>query len=133
MSNIVNLEAEEGANIIGDDAQPTLALKNTSTGPSLKTEGVVMTGRASISAADVGTNILAANATVANLNVHGSSVASGAVLALKGDAMVSVTSIKFITGGVAGTNAIRIAKTDGTFGWIPVLPDAAVTAAPVAG
>ena len=36
MARLMNLDAETGANIIDDDAQPTLTLANTSTGPGLK-------------------------------------------------------------------------------------------------
>ena len=50
---------------------------------------------------------------------------------LGGVAYVSCSTIKFITGAVAGTGAIRVVRTDGTFGWIPVLPDSAITAAAV--
>ena len=133
MANLINLNAETGANYIGDDAEPSLTITNSSTGPGLKVDDLVATAGATVAVQlNVAAGIVAANATVSGLNVWGASAASGAVFALKGDSMVSVTTIKFITGGVAGTNAIRIVKSDGTFGWIPVLPDAAITSTPVA-
>src|SRR3990167_6131642 len=132
MANLRNLDAEVGANFIGDDAEPTLTITNTSTGPGLQTDDLVATSGATIKAINLQAGIQVAAQTVTDFNLWGSSVASGAILALKGDAMVSVTTIKFTTGGVAGTNVIRVVKTNGEFGWIPVLPYAAVTGAPVA-
>lgn len=131
MANTLNLNAEVGADMIGDDAQPTLSLSNTSTGPGLKVDRTVVTSAATVAQLTIDAGILAANATVANLNIEGASRASGAVFALKGDAFTSVTTIKFTTGGVAGSGAIRVVLTDGTFGWVPVLPDAAITAAAI--
>lgn len=110
MANLLNIDAESGANIIGDDATPTLSISNT-VGPALE---VVAKGTA--------------NASISGLKLT-SSVASEAVMQLGGGAFVSATTIKFTTGAVAGTGAIRVALTDGTFGWIPVLPDGTVTAA----
>lgn len=128
MANLINLNAEDGANMIGDDAQPTLTLQNTSTAPGLKVDRIVATSSVTVASLNLNAGIFTAASTVVALNLWGASVASGAVFALKGDSMVSVTTIQFTTGGVAGTNAIRIVKSNGTFGWIPVLPDAAVTA-----
>lgn len=110
MAQVRNLDAESGANFIGDDATPTLSFSNT-VGPALE---VVAKGTA--------------NASISGLKLT-SSVASEAVLQLGGTSFVSAVTIKFITGGVAGSGAIRVALTDGSFGWIPVLPDGAVTAA----
>lgn len=124
MANLLNLDAETGANMIGDDAQPTLEISNSSTGVALNLKA---TGAAALK---INTSILAANATIINggLELVGPSVASGAMLKLiNRTAYASVSTIKFITGGVAGTGAIRVVLPDGTFGWVPVLPDAAVT------
>ena len=113
-----------------------MRLRNTSTGPGLHSEGLAVTSGASIDtlsiSGNIGGAILAAAATIARLNVVGASRPSGAILALKGDAFVSAVSLIFAAGaGWAGMGAIRIVKTDGTFGWVPVLPDAQVTAAAV--
>lgn len=131
MANLINLNAEVGANFIADDTDAGLTIENTGGGPALKVVGgIVLTSGASVQTLSVGGQILAAAATVTNLNVYGASRASGAVLALKGDAFVSAVSLIFAAGsGWAGMGAIRVVRTDGTFGWIPVLPDAQVTAA----
>lgn len=133
MANILNIDAETGANIIGDDAEPTLSISNTSTGPALQLDRVVITSGATVSVnkLTVNTPILAANATITGVQVRGASVASGAVFAFTSGALVSLTSILATTGGVAGTYGLRIVKPDGTFGWIPVYPDGAVTAAAI--
>jgi len=64
MPNILNLTAESGANFIGDDAQPSLTIANSSTGPGLKVDRFVVTSGASISQLNLNPGILAANATV---------------------------------------------------------------------
>ena len=131
MSKLLNIDAETSAMIADDDAEPTLTLTNSSTAPGLEVDDLVVTSGATIAVGklDVNTPLLVANATITGIDIRGASVASGAALAFSGDSLVSCTSIKFITGGVAGTKAIRIVQADGTFAWIPVLPDAAVTAA----
>lgn len=119
MANVVNLNAEVGANFIADDTSAGLVINNTGTGAALSTEKL-----------SLDSNILAANATVGiALTIRGASVASGAVLKFSPDALVSCTTIQFITGGVNGTKALRVAVGDGTFAWIPLLPSAAVTGA----
>ena len=131
--NTINLDAETGANYIGDDANPAITITNSSTGAAIQTNSLVVTSNATITAdkLTVNTPILAGNATITGLHLRGASVASGALLGFEGNALVSVTTIKFITGGVNGTKAIRIVQADGTFAWIPVLPDGAVTGAAV--
>lgn len=149
MSNLINVDAEAGANIIGDDAEPTLTLQNSSTGPGLLTKGLAVVSSASIDRADlsfantkniavssiasiarlrVGGPILAGKATIVNFSLTGGSVASGAVFALTGDSFVSTATIMVDTAVAADTGAIRVVKPDGTFGWIAIWPDAAVTA-----
>lgn len=136
MSNLANWAAEAGANYVGDDAEPAFAFLNTSTGPGLRVFGLVATSTASVDALAVSGNItgpiLAANATITRINLAGASRPSVAVLALKADAFVSAVSLIFAaSANWAGMGAIRVARTDGTFGWIPVLPDGQVTAAAV--
>ena len=111
MPNILNIDAETGANIIGDDTSPALSFANT-VGPAIEVVGAT-----------------AGNATLSGLRLT-QSTASGAVLNLAGKSFVSAVSIVFAaSANWAGAGAIRVVKTDGTFGWIPVLPDAVVTAA----
>jgi hypothetical protein len=119
MGKLLNIDAETNANIIDDGADPSLKITN-SNGMALE-----------VNKMEVDAGILVASATVVGMELNGASVASGAVLKFSGDALVSCTSILFVTGGVAGTKAIRIVQADGTFAWIPVLPDAAITGAAV--
>ena len=113
MAQVRNIDAETGANMIGDDVTPTLSFSNT-VGAALEVVGAT-TG----------------NATLSGLKLT-QSTASGAVLNLGGKAFVSAVSLIFAAGANwAGMGAIRVVKTDGTFGWIPVLPNAQVTAAAV--
>lgn len=122
MANVLNYDAETGANVIGDDSSPTLEIKNSSTGRALDLEGAAAAGlRVSTTGA--------ANATARSpLELVGTSVASGAVLSLLNvSSFVSTSTIKAITAVAANCGVIRVVKPDGTFGWIPVYPDAAVT------
>ena len=113
MVNVLNLDAESGANMIGDDATPTLSFSNT-VGPAL--EVVAST---------------TANASISGLKLT-SSTPSVAVIQLGGSSFVSAVSLIFAAGsGWAGMGAIRVVRSDGTFGWIPVLPNTQVTAAAV--
>ncbi len=130
MAKLMDLWAETGADIIDDDANPTLKITNDSTaGTGLETNRLVASSAATIVKLTVPAAILAANATITAFNLRGPSCASGALMAFTGKALVSCTTILFTTGGVAGTKAVRIVDELGTFGWIPVLPDAAVTGA----
>jgi len=113
MADLVNLAAESGRNIIGDDTTPTLELENTSTAPALKLKN---------------SSTVPANASLYGaLELVGQSTASSSMLRISGtQAFVSVSTIKFTTGAVAGTGVIRVTLPNGTFGWIPVMPDSAV-------
>lgn len=119
MANIINIDAETGANFIGDDAEPALTITNSSTGAGVRTNR-----------AEISPGILAGNATITGLTFQTPSVASGAVMKFESGALVSAVSLIFAAGaGWAGMMAIRVVKSNGTFGWIPVLPDAQVTGA----
>ena len=143
MGKLLNLDAETDATISDDGTEPTLKITNSS-GAALEVNKLVASSSATVaslttaaaslgavSSLDVDTPILAANATITGTDIRGASVASGAVLKFSGDSLVSCTTIAFTTGGVAGTKAIRIVQPDGTFAWIPVLPDGAVTGAAI--
>ena len=112
MSNTINLDAETGANFIGDDAQPSLTISNSSTGTALRLEKTP-----------------SANSSTGVLELGVGSVASAAAMGLRDGAFISASTINTTTAAVAGLGVIRVARSDGTFGWIPVYPDAAVTAA----
>ena len=147
MSNLVDLYAEQGASLIGDDAQPALALRNVSTGPGLYVDTAVLASGASISVI-TGSPAFKSNVTEALLvsftrSVIGSpSVAlarysvSGAsipVFEFQANALVSAVSIVFAaSANWAGLSLVRVKMSDGrTYGWIPVLPNAVVTAAAI--
>lgn len=134
-TSVLNLDSDTGKNIIGNESTPLLEIANSGTGPSLKIDRLLVTSTATITAGSfsVATPILAGNATVGMLTIRGASVASGAAIAFTGaQAYVSAVSLIFAAGtGWAGMGAIRIVRPDGTFGWIPVLPSAQVTAAAV--
>ena len=141
MSNLPNLDAESQADIIGDDAQPTLALKNTSTGPGLRAFGLVNTSTASVDILNLVTaietnsataGVLVRNGAVGNmsigvLRVQGNSVASGSVLEFTNKGFASITSVVLTT--VANTDyAIRVQVGLETR-WIPLFKDAAIIGA----
>lgn len=123
MANVVNLDAETGANFIGDDSDTALRISNSSTGRALDATG------AAAAAVRVAVTTGAANATAkAPLEIVGTSIASGAVIGLINlSSFVSTTTIKATVAVAANCGALRVVKPDGTFGWIPVYPDAAVT------
>lgn len=132
MSNVINLNAETGANYIGDDASPSVSFENSSTGSSLKVQGMVATSRSTINSITLAGGVLAAAATIAGLVFATPSAASGAIISLQGQSFVSAVSLIFAaSANWAGMGAIRVVRSDGTFGWIPVLPSAQVTAAAV--
>ena len=138
MANLVNIWGESGADIIGDDAQPTLALSNTSTGPGLRVFGLVGTSTASIDLLYVPTiqsgnaslsalavrKTIPGNMSVGTLRISGNSLASGAVLEFYEKGFVSITSTVLTT--VANTDyAIRVQVGLETR-WIPLFKDAAL-------
>lgn len=123
MANILNFDAESQANMIGDDAQPTLTIENSSTGRGLDVTA------AAAPAVRLTTTTGAANATaLAPVEITGSSIASGAVMAfINNSAYVSTTTIKFATTPSGDCGVLRVVLPNGTFGWIPVLPDSGIT------
>lgn|SRR3990167_6628178 len=152
MANINNLDAEIGANLIGDDAQPAVAFSNSSTGPGLRAFGTVLTSTATVDFADIAAVRLSSTVTISSgatatrpvsiartvyasptvaLMSFGISGASAPVVELLGHAFTSAVSLIFAaSGNWAGMGAIRVKYPDGTtYGWIPVLPDGQVTAA----
>lgn len=160
MANIINLSAEQGANYIGDDAQPSITITNTSTGPALFVDRLVVASGASIAggftlagggalggtaflstvsinAVTLTTSALSLNRVAGNTSVGTVQIsASGAsvpIVQLLGQSFTSAVSLIFAAGANwAGMGAIRVQLSDGiTYGWIPVLPNGQVTAAAV--
>jgi hypothetical protein len=115
MDIIRNLDAAVGANLISNTTNGTPGI----TFSSSTTDGVVL----SVSRVTIG------NMT-GGLMAFATSGASIPVFEFQGAALTSCSTIKFTTGAVAGTYAIRVTNADGTaVGWIPVLTDGSVTAA----
>ncbi len=155
MSNQVDLYAETQASLIGDDNQPSLTLKNTSTAPGLQVDKLLVTGAATIAGQANFAGSLTGNLTIASNATEGlplSLVKSGVigspsvaliayqvsgasvpVFELKSNSLVSAVSIVFAaSANWAGLALIRVKYSDGTtYGWIPVLPPAVVTAAAI--
>ena len=134
MPNLPDLYADP-AQLIGNDAEPAFLLRNTGSGPALRSEGIVGASGASIDQLNLtgrgAGNILAANATIGQQLILGTpSRASGGVLKFTGG-LISASSILATTGGVAGTYAARVVLPSGEFGWIPIYPSGAVTGAAV--
>ena len=99
MATLKNLEAASGADIIGDDAQPTLAIKNTSTGRALDVVGSSSSTANPALQVKFAANV--AGATVAPINVV-ASTASQAFLSFSG---VFISSASYT---IAATNAFVI-------------------------
>ena len=137
MANLINLWAETGADIIGDDTSPALTLRNT-VGPGAEIRGLVTSSTASVDVLDVPIltrgaansgvlvrNTILGSASVGILRIQGTSMASGAVLEFTGKgAFASITSVVLTT--VANTDyAIRVQVGLETR-WIPLFKDAAI-------
>ena len=124
MPNIVNLYAESNADMIGDDANATLTLSNSSTGADLRVgtvEGESATSTVLVRQPVVG------NMSIGVLRIQGNSVASGAVLEFTTKAFASITSVVLTT--VANTDyAIRVQVGTETR-YIPLFKDAGIIGA----
>ena len=143
MPDLNNLSAQDQADFIRDDAEPALRLRNVGTGSGLHAEGLAVSSGASIdvavitapAAGDVPLSLQrtgAGNFSTSTMILNGSSVASGAVIELQGSAYTSVLSIDFAAGSDWGSQlgALRVKLSDGdNFGWIPLLPDSAISLA----
>lgn len=115
MPNLVNLYAETGADLIGDDAEPALTLRNTSTGPGLFVGKLLAASTASIDVLDVPIvqassatgrvtvrNTAVGNQSIGVLRIQGNSVASGTAIEFSNKAFISITSTVLTT--VANTD-----------------------------
>ena len=159
LKSVLNIDADTGANIIGAEATPVLTISNTSTGPGLSVdellvssgatidtiyglnnigvEDLVVSSTATINSSATIETALTLNKTVisgptsATLTLGVASCPSGPAIRLAGTAFVSCTSIDFgDTEAAEGHGAIRVAFTDtDTLGWIPVLPNGRIDAA----
>jgi len=112
MADTVNLYAESGRNIIGDDTTPTLDLSNTSTGSALQT-----------TAGSGGHSIVAktstSNTTIAPIRVE-ASAASGSFFHFVG-AVISTASINISAAQTAGVIRVYLQGTGGNaVGYMPI-------------
>ena len=124
MPNIVNLYAESNADMIGDDANATLTLSNSSTGADLRVGTVEVE---SATSTVLVRQPVVGNMSIGVLRIQGNSVASGAVLEFTTKAFASITSVVLTT--VANTDyAIRVQVGLETR-WIPLFKDAAIIGA----
>lgn len=116
MTDLINLYSESGRNIISDDATPTLALDNTSTGGNLKlrADGTV-SGSEVLNIANRSTTQAATVALVK----FSASTASAPAIEFAGSAVESTAS-----GSVTLTYGVRV-KVGNDYGWIPVYRDIA--------
>lgn len=154
MSNLIDLWAESQASFIGDDANAALTITNSSTGAGLQVDKLVVTstatiaGQINLAGSLTGGVTISSNATLGvpltmTRTVIGSpsvamhtylvSGASVPVFEFKANALVSAVSIVFAaSANWAGLSAVRVKFSDGTtYGWLPVLPSAVVTAAAI--
>lgn len=113
-----------------------MRIENSSTGPGLSTDELLVNSTATISSPSLSQPAATFSRTpVGNASVGVVAItASGAsvpVLELRGSAFVSAVSIIFAAGaGWAGMGGVRVLLADGiTYGWIPVLPNSQFTAA----
>lgn len=107
MSNLINLTAEAGAGIVGDEATPAVEFKNVSTGQALSLNGGV------------------GNQTVAPLRIFGNSMASGVAIEFQGKgAFISITSVVLTT--VANTDYAIPVQVGLETRYIPVYKAAAI-------
>lgn len=127
---LVNLWAEDGANIIDDDTTATLIIENTAAGIGLK--GVSNTGSGLEGVSATGVGLIAertgtAGPTIAPLRAV-QSIASGVFLDVRG-AFVSTASLPIGSGVAANNTAFYIPVYHGSEnvkGFIPVIKDTLV-------
>ena len=121
MSDLVNLHAESGRDIIGDDTTPTLSLSNSSTGADLDLNTIQS------SSATEGVAVqqsVVGNLSIGVLKIVGNSVASGAAIEFSNKAFVSITSI--ILTSVANCDYVVRVQVGNVTRWIPLFKDAAL-------
>lgn len=109
MTDLINLDAESGRNIIGDDSTPTLELENTSSGYAFKATTRSGTGAGAYFEAQASTPTVAPLVVVA-------SAASGAALEFRGS-FGSIASVGSITRG------LRV-KIGNSYYWLPLYESA---------
>ena len=139
--NLVNLHAEIGADLIGNDAEPALTISNTGTGPGLRTLGLVTQSTASIDVAYIptlqggaaGSNPVTIQRTVPGsisvgvLRISGNSTASQAVLEFYQKGFLSITSTVLTT--VANSDYAIVVQVGLETRYLPLWKAAAIIGA----
>lgn len=110
MADIMNLNAESGRNIVGDDATPVLELENSSTGSALK----VLADPTVNPVFNVVNRSTGQAATVALIKIS-ASVASAPAFEFAGSVVVSTASLS----GATLNAAVRV-KFGDVYGWLPI-------------
>ena len=119
MANLVNLYAEAGADLIGDDTAPTLTLNNSSTGADLRAGIIEPTSEGLlVRRADVGSQ------SIGVLRIQGNSCASGAAIEFTNKSFISVTSVVLTT--VANTDYVIPVQVGIETRYIPTFKAAAL-------
>ena len=108
-----NLKARTGADLIGDDAQPTLTITNTSTGDGLKVTNTAAGNALNVVGASSASGLAGAALRVSfAANVAGATVAPLAIIAsTASQAFISFSGVFLSSasyGGLANTNAFVI-------------------------
>jgi len=106
MADLINLAAESGRNIIGDDNSPTMNLENASTSPNANAVGLEA----------VHTGAGAGTATVAAIRSLNSAV-SGPAFEVRGGSVISTASA-----GATVAFGVRV-KFGDVYGWIPAFTE----------
>jgi len=146
MADVINLTAEEGRNIIGDDSSPTLTLENVSSGNALRLQNAGGTGvlLSAVSCPTTSVYVVSGAGVAAHLRsgvtesiplVLDHSVCGSATVALLKLSRLSTASgpifdfgsVSSAVGGVVSTAsacatldyAVRV-KVGDAYGWIPV-------------
>lgn len=124
-NSLSNLAAASAPDIIGSDANPTLTLVNSSTGPALR--AAIIDQESATKGVQIKRSVVG-NMSIGVLRIVGNSVVSGAMIEFTGPrAFASITSVVLTT--VANTDyAIRVQVGLETR-WIPLFKDAAIIGA----
>jgi len=82
LKQILNLDADTGANVIGNETTPVLEISNDSTGPGLKLDNLVVTSTATIATADISAGVLDATTLTATdaIVTSGATISSNVTL-----------------------------------------------------
>jgi hypothetical protein len=140
MANLINLNAESGADYIADEATPGVTFSNSSTGPGLQVRGLVTTSTASIDVANLPrintssatggllvTRTVVGNLSIGVLRLQGNSIASGTMIEFTNNGFISITSTVLTT--VANTDYAIPIQVGLETRYLPLFKSAAIVGA----